>query len=70
MFKRTKAKLKELWNVDSIIDLFVDAFLLLFDVITSPILIIVRLIRHFFNEWIRKTISSIIKWFAHKVLRL
>jgi len=70
MFKRTKAKLKELWNVDSIIDLFVDAFLLLFDVITSPILIIVRLIRHFFNEWIRKTISNVIKWFAHKVLRL
>ena len=70
MFKRTKAKLKELWNVDSIIDLFVDAFLLLFDVITSPILIVVRLIRHFFNEWIRKAISSVIKWFAHKVLRL
>ena len=70
MFKRTKAKLKELWNVDSIIDLFVDAFLLLFDVITSPILIIVRLIRHFFNEWIRKTISGVIKWFAHRVLKL
>ena len=70
MFKRTKAKLKELWNVDSMIDLVVDAFLLLFDVITSPILIIVRLIRHFFNKWIRDSISGSIKWFAHKVLRL
>ena len=70
MFKRTKAKLKELWNIDSMIDLVVDAFLLLFDVITSPILIIVRLIRHFFNKWIRDSISGSIKWFAHKVLKL
>ena len=70
MFKRTKAKLKELWNVDSMIDLVVDAFLLLFDVITSPILIVVRLIRHFFNKWIRNSISRTIKWFAHRVLRL
>ena len=70
MFKRTKAKLKELWNVDSMIDLVVDAFLLLFDVITSPILIVVRLIRHFFNKWIRDSISGSIKWFAHKVLKI
>jgi len=70
MFKRTKAKIKELWNIDSMIDLIVDAFLLLFDVITSPILIVVRLIRHFFNKWIRDSISGALKWFAHKVLRL
>ena len=70
MFTRFKNKLKELWNVDSMIDLFVDAFLLLFDVITSPILIVVRLIRHFFNKWIRDSISGALKWFAHKVLRL
>jgi len=70
VFKRTKAKLKELWNVDSMIDLVVDAFLLLFDVITSPILIVVRLIRHFFNKWIRDSISGSIKWFAHKVLKI
>ena len=64
------AKLKELWNVDSMIDLIVDAFLLLFDVITSPILIVVRLIRHFFNKWIRDSISGVLKWFAHRVLKL
>ena len=67
MFKRTKAKLKELWHVDSMIDLLVDGFLLLFDVITSPILIIVRLIRHFFNNWIRNTIAGSIKWIVHKI---
>ena len=70
MFTRIKNRLKELWNIDSMIDLIVDVFLLLFDVITSPILIIVRLIRHFFNKWIRNSIAGSLKWFAHKVLRL
>ncbi len=70
MFKKIKAKLKALWNIDSMIDLIVDAFLLLFDVITSPILIVVRLIRHFFNKWIRDSIAGTIKWFVHKVLRI
>lgn len=74
MFKKTRAKIKkklqELWNVDSIIDLMVDLLLLVFDVIYSPILIIVRLIRHFFNEWIVNTTKRFLKWFAHKILRI
>lgn len=74
MFKKTRAKIKkklqELWNVDSIIDLTVDLLLLIFDVIYSPILIIVRLIRHFFNEWIVNTVKRFLKWFAHKILRI
>lgn len=70
MWQRFKTRVKGLWNVDSIIDVFVDMLLLLLDVITSPILIAVRLIRHFFNSWIKNTIKRILKWFAHKVLRL
>lgn len=74
MFKKTRAKIKkklhDLWNVDSIIDLMVDLLLLIFDVIYSPILIIVRLIRHFFNEWIVNTVKRFLKWFAHKILRI
>ena len=74
MFKKTRAKIKkklqELWNVDSIIDLTVDLLLFIFDVIYSPILIIVRLIRHFFNEWIVNTVKRFLKWFAHKILRI
>ena len=74
MFKKTRAKIKkklqELCNVDSIIDLMVDLLLLIFDVIYSPILIIVRLIRHFFNEWIVNTVKRFLKWFAHKILRI
>ena len=70
MFKRTKKKLKELWNVDSMIDLIVDLLLVIFDVLYSPILIIVRILRHFFNEWIVNRIKKFLKWFAHKVLRI
>jgi len=74
MFKKTrtkfKKKLKELWNVDSMIDLIVDLLLVVFDVLYSPILIIVRILRHFFNEWIVNSIKRFLKWFAHKVLRI
>ena len=74
MFKKTrikiKHKLKELWNVDSIIDLIVDLLLIVFDVLYSPILILVRLFRHFFNEWLVSTLKRFLKWFAHKVLRI
>lgn len=70
MIKRIKQKLKDLWNVDSIIDMIVDLLLIIFDVLYSPILIVVRLIRHFFNEWIVSSIKKVLKWFAHKVLRI
>ena len=74
MFKKTrtnfKKRLKELWNVDSMIDLIVDLLLIVFDFLYSPILIIVRILRHFFNEWIVNSIKRFLKWFAHKVLRI
>ena len=74
MFKKTKLKIqkkfKDLWNVDSMIDLIVDLILVVLDVLYSPILIIVRLIRHFFNEWIVNTLKAILKWIAHKVFRI
>lgn len=74
MFKKTRIKikhrLKELWNVDSIIDLIVDLLLIVFDVLYSPILILVRLFRHFFNEWLVNTLKGFLKWFAHKVLKI
>ena len=41
--ERIKEKWKKLCTTDNIIDLSVDAFILLADVLTSPILIIVRL---------------------------
>ena len=70
MWKRLKERVRSLWNVDTIIDIIVDFLLLVLDVITSPILIVIRLLRHFFNNWIKKSIKRFLKWFAHKVLRL
>ena len=69
-----KERIKEKWNklctTDNIIDLSVDAFILLADVLTSPILIIVRLVKHIVNIYFVERIKRAIKWFVHKVLRI
>ncbi len=70
MFTRIKERWKKLCTTDNVIDVSVDAFILLFDVLTSPILIIVRLVKHIINMFFIERIKKAIKWFAHKVLRL
>ena len=67
---RIKEKWKKLCTTDIIIDLSVDAFILLADVLTSPILIIVRLVKHIVNIYFVERIKRAIKWFVHKVLRI
>ena len=49
MFTRIKERWKKLCTTDNVIDLSVDGFILLFDVLSSPILIIVRLVKHIIN---------------------
>ena len=68
--ERIKEKWKKLFTTDNIIDLSVDAFILLADVLTSPILIIVRLVKHIVNIYFVERIKRAIKWFVHKVLRI
>ena len=68
--ERIKEKWKKLCTPDNIIDLSVDAFILLADVLTSPILIIVRLVKHVVNIYFVERIKRAIKWFVHKVLRI
>ena len=68
--ERIKAKWKKLCTTDNIIDLSVDAFILLADVLTSPILIVVRLFKHIVNIYFIERIKRAIKWFVHKVLRI
>ena len=73
MFKWIKTKWQRFkeWNtVDHWIDLIVDIGLVAFDVLSSPILIIVRFFRYFMNKWINGYIKNGLKWFAHKILRL
>ena len=68
--ERIKEKCKKLCTTDNIIDLSVDACILLADVLTSPILIIVRLVKHVVNIYFIERIKRAIKWFVHKVLRI
>ena len=68
--ERIKEKWKKLCTTDNVIDLSVDAFILLADVLTSPILIVVRLFKHILNIYFIERIKRAIKWFVHKVLRI
>ena len=68
--ERIKEKWSKLCTTDNIIDLSVDAFILLADVLTSPILIVVRLFKHILNIYFIERIKRAIKWFVHKVLRI
>ena len=70
MFPRLKARLKKIATTDNIIDLSVDVLLLVYDVLSSPILIIVRIIRYYVKKFINKYLKKYIKWFVHKVLRI
>lgn len=67
-------KFKKWANVDHLVDLAVDAFLLLFEVISSPVLIVMRIIRwtvgHFFLEGIKNKIKKFIHWIKDKPLWL
>jgi len=68
--QRIKDRYNKLCTTDNIIDLTVDAFILLADILTSPILIVVRVFKHLINMYLIDRIKSAIKWFVHKVLRI
>ncbi len=73
MFQKIRTKWQKFkeWNtVDHWIDLLVDIGLVAFDVISSPILIVVRFFRYFMNKWVNGYIKSFLKWFVHRVLRI
>ena len=64
MINWTRRKYKEFkeWNtVDHWIDLIVDIGLIAFDVIASPILILVRFFRYFMNKWVNGYIKTFLK---------
>ena len=69
-----KLSIKERWkkalNTDNIIDFSVDVGLIAFDVLSSPILIVVRIFRWVMNKWVNGYIKRFLKWFVHKVLRI
>ena len=62
-------------TADNIVDFSVDMFLILFDVLSSPILIVMRLVRwvinKFFAQHIKRFFKRIVHWFIdNRVKRL
>lgn len=56
---------REKWTADHTVDVIVDITLLLIDVIASPVLIVVRLVRYVFGEWIADKLKWVIKAIIH-----
>ena len=67
MFTRLKERWKKAWTADNIVDLSVDIFLMVFDVLTSPILIVMRIVRWLINkfliDYIKAGVRGIVHWF-------
>ena len=68
--QKTRLGIKKYFNLDNIVDTGVDIALVIFDVLSSPILIIMRVVRWFLNEFvlghIKKFIKFIIKIFIKR----
>ena len=66
-----KLTIKERWRkamtADNMVDLSVDIFLIVFDVLSSPILIVMRVVRwilaKFVNQHVKNFIKRIVHWF-------
>jgi hypothetical protein len=63
--KRLKERAGKWFNVDNIIDGTVDLFLILFDVLSSPILIVMRLARYFIGKYMLGGVKNKLKKVAH-----
>lgn len=60
-----KQRIRKWFTIDHVVDLCVDILLMIWDVITSPVLIVVRILRHFIGEWFTGKIKAGIRWIAH-----
>ena len=63
-----KIKVRRLINSDNAIDVSVDIMLIIFDVLSSPILMVVRVLRYAFNKFIRGYVIKGIKWVLNKIM--
>ena len=71
MEAQKKLTIRERWRkamtADNMVDLGVDIFLIVFDVLSSPILIVMRVVRwilaKFINEHVKNFIKRIVHWF-------
>jgi hypothetical protein len=63
--KRLRERFRSWFNVDNLIDATVDLFLILFDVLASPILIVMRLARYMIGKYMLDGVKNKIKKVAH-----
>jgi len=64
-----RERLKRVITSDNIIDMSVDILLIIFDVLASPILIVVRVLRYAFNKFIRGYVIRGIRWILNKIIK-
>ena len=62
-----KKRFKKAMNSDNALALVVDMSLILFDVLSSPILIVMRVVRYFFNKFVKDYVKKGIKWLVDKI---
>ena len=65
---KQRRKIRKLINSDNAIDVSVDVMLIVFDVLSSPILMVVRVLRYAFNKFIRGYVIKGIKWILSKIM--
>ena len=65
---KQRIKIRRLINSDNAIDAGVGIMLIIFDVLSSPILIVVRVLRYAFNKFIRGYVIRGIKWVLNKLM--
>ena len=70
LFSAIRRKAQKQVTTDNLVDIFVDFLILVFDVLSSPILIVMRIVRYFIRKYIVRYIKKFIKWFLHKVCRI
>ena len=62
--------IKKYFNLDNIVDTSVDIALVVFDVLSSPILIVMRVIRWFLNEFVLVHVKKFIKFTVRLFIQL
>ena len=68
LITRLNKRFKRLFSSNNIIDVSVDLGLILFDVLSSPILIVMRVARYFFNKFVKDHVKRALKWIINKIL--
>ena len=68
--QKTQRGIKKYFNLDNIVDTGVDVSLVVFDVLSSPILIVMRVVRWFLNEFVLGHIKRFIKFIVRIFMKI